>query len=66
MSSSIVSQKGLFDFLSIYRQEEKSFIVKNKRVSSSLVIQELSQIISLLEEKNIVFVVDEGLNLHVL
>lgn len=66
MSSSIVSQKGLFDFLSIYRQEEKSFIVKNKRVSLSLVIQELSQIISLLEEKNIVFVVDEGLNLHVL
>lgn len=66
MSSSIVSQKGLFDFLSIYRQEEKSFIVKNKRVSSSLVIQELSQIISLLEEKNIVFVVDEGLNLHIL
>ncbi|MCK9161193.1 MAG: hypothetical protein RBQ81_04210 [Arcobacteraceae bacterium] len=66
MSSSIVSQKGLFDFLSIYRQEEKSFIVKDKRVSSSLVIQELSQIISLLEEKNIVFVVDEGLNLHVL
>ncbi|NLO16746.1 MAG: hypothetical protein GX118_00920 [Arcobacter butzleri] len=66
MSSSIVSQKGLFDFLSIYRQEEKSFIVKDKRVSSSLVIQELSQIISLLEEKNIVFVVDEGLNLHIL
>ncbi|MCK9337206.1 MAG: hypothetical protein M0P43_05165 [Arcobacteraceae bacterium] len=54
-----------FDFLQFYILEENSFMLEKNKISTALIMRELSQIVHHLEEYNIRFEVDEGFNIHI-
>lgn len=54
-----------FDFLQYYKFDENSFMLEKNRISTALIMRELSQIVHRLEEYNLRFEVDEGFNIHV-
>ncbi|QOG12710.1 hypothetical protein [Arcobacter sp. FWKO B] len=54
-----------FEFLNYYYIDSNSFMLADNKVSTALIMRELTTIVNILEEYRVLFEVDEGYNIHI-